>query len=310
MNNFLFSVLISFIFVYGFVVGGKVNADGDILQFRGVFGPQNYNIIDNVYYTSRIGLLTAWGDAGGVLESNLRCFSSDYETEDDTSGQLDISIYSTARDRFLCKFIPSNNIKLGDIGIGSYNLVVWDNTDQSNSTNFNIHYDSNNEYLLAIHEYVVLNSDTGYDFTIDKFEVGDVSLVPFTPEHILFHSPLLYIGWFVINFNDVCPADRVDYTDFSLSPLVYDDLSVGDVRVCWFVEDSALNYIINYSDLEILDTTPSDSSNNDLIIDNTDSSHITNEYLSAFIHFLYVISFIFGIRVGRRIFGSKRNGSI
>ena len=99
----------AFLFAISFDVA---KAGGDVLQFRGVFGPQNYNIVNNIYYTSKIGLLTAWGDAGGISESDLRCLSSDFETADDTSGQLSINIYSAALDSFC---VNSNRVTISSL---------------------------------------------------------------------------------------------------------------------------------------------------------------------------------------------------
>ena len=287
----------AFLFAISFDVA---KADGDVLQFRGVFGPQNYNIVNNIYYTSKIALLTAWGDAGGIAESDLRCLSSDFETADDTSGQLSINIYSVARDRFLCKFKPSDNIKFGGIGIGLYNLLVYDNSEPERNTDFRIHYDSNPDFLIADHTEIVGDGTGGY--IIDFNNITDTSAEPFTIEHILNHAPFEFVGYFLESAGDVCPVDEVDYISFHDNPLVISSLNENHQQICWFVRDLALNEKIDGVNISVVaESIP--VADGDLEIDYRDSSHISNEYKSAWTILIYILLFFAGVRTGRKLFG-------
>ena len=251
MRKYIFSCLVVCVGIFSFTLNDRVGAEGNILQFRGVFGASNYNVVNNVYYTARIGLLTAWGDAGEIVESNLRCLSTDYEEEGDTSGQLDISIYSVSRDRFLCKFIPSDNIKLGDIGIGLYTLLVYDVTKPERNDNFYIHYDSNPDFLIADHVEVIGDGSGGY--IIDFNNITDTSAAPFTIEHVLHHAPFDFVGYFLESDGDVCPVDEIDYIPFHDNPLVISDLNSNHQQVCWFVRDLALNEKIEGVSITVTD---------------------------------------------------------
>ena len=250
MKNIILLGFISCVSLWGLIIGNAL-ASGNILQFRGVFGTSNYNIVNNVYYTARIGLLTAWGDAGGIAESDLRCSSINYEEEGDASGQLDINIYSVNLDRFLCKFKPSDNIKFGGIGIGLYNLLVYDVTDPSRNDNFYIHYDSNPDFLIADHTDIVGDGTGGY--IIDFNNITDTSAAPFTIEHILHHAPFEFVGYFLEQEGDICPVDEIDYIPFNDNPLVISDLNENHQQVCWFVRDLALNEKIEGINISVVE---------------------------------------------------------